>query len=163
TRRHCDGSCLIASPADGTGQVSRAIDRQPSSLVDMVSVLCMDLEPETLAQLQRHRRPPILHEASSSAHLIATLEHDPTATEAEALSNSIEEAAKRTQKRRILRAMNTASVARLDEDAVIESPTTAPFLVRLLDNSPVGIVVLNPHGRVQFGNPSAVDLLALPE
>src|SRR5262245_48416583 len=165
----------------------------------MVSVLCMDVEPETLAQLQRYRRPPILHEADSSAHLIAALEHDPTATEVvilgkgvddplrlvhhvhaldedlavmmlasvaaaenlragrlfvpslrgdvtcacatdvESLSNAIEEAARRTQKRRIFRTMNMASVAHL-EGAAVELPTTAPFLVRLLDHSPAGIV-----------------------
>src|SRR5262249_32468005 len=49
------------------------------------------------------------------------------------------------------------------EEAATELPTTGPFLVRLLDHCPAGIVVLNPHGRVQLCNLSAVDLLALPE
>ena len=188
----------------------------------MVTVLCMDVEPETLAQLQRHRRPPILREADSPAHLIAALEHDPTATEAvvlgagvddplrlvhyahaldedlavlllataesveplrealgfvpslrgdvscartddaEALSAAIEEAAKRTQKRRIFRAMSSATVTRLQE-AAVAAPLPAPFLVRLLDHSPVGILVLNPQGRIQLGNPCAIDLFALSE
>src|SRR5688572_5918009 len=177
----------------------------------VVNVLCLDIDPETLARLQRLRRPPALREADSPAHLIAALEHDPTATEAvllgqrvedplrlvhytraldqdlavllltsaeaiealreaveflpslrgdvqcaraddvEALSIAIEEAAKRTQRRRIVRAMVSASAARV-EDAPFEPPLTAPFLVRLLDHVPVGVLVLNSHGRVELSN-----------
>jgi len=49
----------------------------------------MELEPGTMAHLQRQRRPMILREASSSAHLVSALEHDPTATEVVILGEDV--------------------------------------------------------------------------
>src|SRR5262245_35263286 len=57
----------------------------------MVTALCLDVEPETLARLQRHRRPPVLQEAHSAAHLVAALAHDPTATELVLLGRNVED------------------------------------------------------------------------
>ncbi len=187
----------------------------------MVTVLCMDIEPETLARLQRHRKPPILREAASPEHLIAAIEHDPTSTEAvllgkevenplqlvqhthaldedlavvllarpdilrtlreavgflpslggdiscadaediEALPTMVEEAAKRTQRRRILRALVHTSEGQPGPS--LRHPFPAPFLMRVLDHVPAGVVVLNPRGLVQTSNPVACDLFELRE
>src|SRR5262245_24683974 len=86
----------------------------------MVTVLCMDIEPETLAKLQRHRRPPILREAASPAHLIAALEHDPTATELLVLGSAVEDP---------LRLVHHAHA--LDEDLAVLLLTSAQSLAPL--------------------------------
>src|SRR6185503_8471651 len=80
----------IAPEFDGPS-AARARARPFRTDAAVVTILCLDIEPETLALLQRQRRPPALREADSPAHLIAALEHDPTATEAVLLGRGVDD------------------------------------------------------------------------
>ncbi len=188
----------------------------------MASVLCVDIDPQTMALLRRHRNPLAVQEAAGSDFVVAALKQDPTATEVLLLGTLMEDplrlarhagsldqdlavvimakpsvresfgeaidflpslggdvictnaddagdlvkvlhdAARRTQGRRITRAQFRAAMSRSAKDHS-HSPLYAEFLVRLLDQVPVAVMVLNSNGLIQSCNPLAMDLLGRSE